>query len=112
MSDAKIEKITKLGEKGKASKLIGFAGSKDPQERAAAATALGRCDNDDAFNTLISMLRDPDDNVCIAAINGLKAMGRKNAAEFIRHTYTNRNNAAIVKAGTEALAALHDNKAV
>lgn len=111
MSDAKLEKIAKLGEKGKASKLISYAGSKDAQERAAAATALGQCDSDEAYNTLITMLRDPDDTVCISAIKGLKTMGRKTAAEHIRHVYQTRNNPEIVKAGTEALGTLHDNKA-
>lgn len=110
MSDAKLEKIAKLGEKGKANKLISYAGSRDAQERAAAATALGHCNTDEAYNTLITMLRDPDDTVCVSAINGLKAMGRKTAAEHVRHVYQSRSNPEIVKAGTEALGVLHDNK--
>lgn len=108
MSEARLEKITQLGAKKKTKKLLGYVGSKDAQERAAAAVAMGQIDEDDTFNALVSMLRDPDTNVRIAAINGLKAMNRKPAAEHIRHTMAASDDAALKKAGTEALASLHD----
>lgn len=108
MSEKRMEKIQKLGEKKKAGKLAGYATSKDVDERRAAATALGNINEDDAYNTLVGMLRDPDTCVQGAAMTALATMGRPSAAEHIRHTMAGKNDAELSKVGTAALAKLHN----
>jgi len=102
------EKIMKLGEKKNFKKIMAYANSKKPEERAAAAEALGGAPaNDDAAcNELISLLRDSDSSVCIKAAQSLKKVNNKKAIEHLRHVISNTTDAALKEAGTDALASL------
>ncbi len=68
----KIEKIGKLAEKGKAEKIVAFVRDKDKQVSLAAITALGKmADNEDAKNTLVSMVENEDADIRRAAVTSL-----------------------------------------
>lgn len=105
MSEKNIQKIQQLGDKGKVKKLLSYAGSKDEVERAAAAQALGASKEDDAFNALVSLLRDPSEQVQIAAVRSLGQSGRSVAVEHVRHLM-NGGNPALAAACSEAIAML------
>lgn len=112
MADSKTDKIMQLGQKGKVKKLLSYASSKDATERKAAAVALGSSDTDDAYNSLIFLLRDPDTSVRIGALEGLKIMGRKSAEEHVRHVLTSSTDAALSKAASETLAVVTDRNSI
>lgn len=106
MAEKNIEKIVQLGEKGKVKKLLPYATSKDADERAAAATALGKSNEDDAFNALVTLLRDNDPSVQLAAVHAVGELGRPMGKEYIRYIMSNTENAQLKEAGAQALAKL------
>lgn len=88
----KLEKIQKLGEKGKANKLFGFLTSKKTDERTAAVKALGGIKSEDSFNKLIIMLEDPEFEVRKQAVAALGEQANPKAMEFLRHAMKRENN--------------------
>jgi HEAT repeat protein len=104
-----LEKIEKLGQKGKGVKALPYATSRKAEERAAAATALGSATDDDSYNALIILLRDPDMKVCISAAGALKNMGRKAATEHLRHIADNSTDETFKAACYDAVASLSRN---
>jgi HEAT repeat protein len=101
-----LEKILKFAQSGKGVKALPFASSKKADERAAAATALGFTTDDDSYNTLVNLLRDPDSTVCINAAGALDKLGRKPAAEHLRHTANHTSDEAVKAACNAAAASL------
>ncbi len=80
----KSEKIRKWGEKGKKDKLVEMLNKGEPKYRAEAATALGKVQNSEVINVLISTIRDSDPVVRANAIESLGNLKAKNAEEHIR----------------------------
>lgn len=78
------DKIAKWGEKGKAANLIKAAGSKKENLRLAAVKAMGNVDNEQVFNTLITLLRDRNPEIRIAVLESLGKLNNKNAIEHVR----------------------------
>lgn len=78
------EKIAKWGEKGKAANLIKAAGSKKESLRLAAAKAMGNVDNEQVYNTLITLLRDRNPEIRIAVLESLRKLNNKNAVEHVK----------------------------
>lgn len=109
-NDRKIDKIEKLGKKGKAKKLLPYAESGEADLRAAAASALGEAGGEDAYHNLISMLRDDDDNVRICAVKSLKKLGKESAVEHIRHSCSRSENPIYQDVCRDALASLRTNQ--
>ena len=104
MADQKrIDKIKRYGEKGKVKKLLPYTTSEDSALRAAAAAALGDVTGDDAFNALISMIRDNDIAVRIEVVKALRHTERASAMEFIRRANEGVSNAELTKVCAEAL---------
>jgi len=101
-----VEKILKLGQKGKTKKLISYASSKKQDERAAAAEALGYTTGDDPYNALIILLRDPVAAVGIKAAGSLKKMGKQTAVEHLRHVSLHTSDESLKAACNEAAASL------
>lgn len=108
MAEKNLEKIAQLGEKGKVKKLLPYAASKDADERAAAAVALGKNNVDEAFNTLVTLLRDNDPSVQTAAVHALGELGRPMGKEYIRYIMSNTENEQLKEAGVQAMATLAD----
>jgi HEAT repeat protein len=104
-----LEKIEKLGQKGKTGKILRYASSKKAEERAAAAAALGNAANDEAFNALLNLLHDSDAAVCISAAEGLKKMGRAAAVEHLRHAAAASDDEAVKAAFQDAAASISRN---
>ena len=106
MAADKMEKIIKLGQQGNVKKLSKYVQSASAEERAAAATALGHSKGDEAYNALISLLRDPDITVRSSAVQALVQAGRKEAVEHIRHTANSATDAGFKEVCQKAMAAL------
>lgn len=100
------DKTAKIAGTGNIKKLISYAGSSVAAERAAAAGALGGMKSDDAYNALISLLRDQDTQVRISAVGALAQAGRRDAVEHIRHVQTSTTDAALLAACADAIATL------
>ncbi len=83
-TESKIAKIAVWGEKKKMNKIIKQTLSKEPAIRAAAATALGPIREDESFNALVDLIRDPSVEVRKAVIMALGVNGRKAGGEHIR----------------------------
>ena len=101
--------IAKLGQKGKADKILKYVNSKSSDERGAAATALGNTSGDDAYNALVTLLRDPVISVRICAAGALKSMGRVMAIEHLRNAAKNTTDIAFMKACNGAAVSLVKN---
>ena len=97
-------KIQTLGEKGKYKKLCKLATRKNPEIRALAAAALGAQKEDEAFNSLVDLVRAPEIEVRKAAVIALGEFGRKAGGEHIRNIMTLPMNEPILKECNEALA--------
>lgn len=78
------DKIAKWGEKGKASNLVKAVGSKKGNLRLAAIKAMGNVDDEQVYNTLISLLRDRNPEIRIAVLESLGKLNNKNAVEHVR----------------------------
>ena len=101
-----LEKIRKLGEKGKAKKILPYASSKKAEERAAAAAALGCASDDDTCNALIGLLRDPVLAVRVNAAGALKKTGKASVIEHLRQAGKNATDEAFKAACNDAAASL------
>ena len=108
MARNNTEKIKKLGEKGKVRAILKYVNSKDSDERAAAAAALGHSTDDDAYNALTTLLRDPEIPVRINAAYALKAMGRSSAVSYLRSAAQNTSDAALIAACNDAATAVSE----
>lgn len=108
MSQEKVNKLVKQAQKNKIGRINNYATNKDEAKRIAAAYALGFADSDDAFNALISLVRDPSVEVRITAVNSLARMGKPLAKEHVRHAYQDMQDERLTQACTSALATLNN----
>ena len=104
-----IEKIKELGNKGKTKKILPYTSSKNPEERAAAAEALGNTSTDETLHTLINMLHDSDVSVGINAATALGKVGFPAAIEHLRHAANNSADDKFKSACTASAASLSKN---
>jgi len=93
-----IAKIEALGAKKKVAALAKYCKHDDAQLRAAAATALGGIYQDESYNELVLLIRDPELSVRKAAVVALGVMGRKSGADHVRHVMSHETDAEIIKA--------------
>ena len=93
-----IAKIKALGEKKKVAALAKYCKNDDAELRAAAAIALGDIYQDESYNELILLIRDPELSVRKAAVVALGVMGRKSGADHVRHVMNHETDADIIKA--------------
>jgi HEAT repeat protein len=105
-NEKKLAKITAWGEKQKFAKLVKLATDKDPEIRAAVATALAPIKQDEAFNAIVDLVRNDDIKVREAAIKALAINGRKAGGEHIRNIMTQERNASLIPLCQEAIAAI------
>lgn len=101
-----LEKIQKLGQKGKTKRILPYATSKKADERAAAATALGGASDDDSCNALVRMLRDAEMSVRISAAGALKSMRRESVVEHLRQAAKTSTDEAFKAACNDAVASI------
>ena len=103
-NERKIAKIAAWGEKKKWKKLVKFVPHKDPEIRAAVATALGPIKTDEAYNAIVDLIRNDDINVRKAAICALGVNGRKAGAEHIKNIMTLTINESLIPLCQENIA--------
>lgn len=99
----KSEKIRKWGEKGKKDKLIEMLNKGDSKYRAEAAKAMGKVNNTDVINVLVSTLRDDDPAVRANVIESLGNLKARNAEEHIRRAIESETDPAIKEKAQIAL---------
>lgn len=99
-------KIESYAEHHNLKKLLPLIGDKDAAVRAEVAAALGKFQEDDAYNQLIGLLRDPDVKVQIAAVKALQEQCYPQAADHIGHLMNTTANEELKKACTQARAAV------
>ena len=102
-NEKKLAKIQTLGEKGKYKKLAKMSTSKDPEIRTACALALGGIKEDESFNAVVDLVRDPELSVRRAAVLALGELGRKGGGEHIRNIMPLPGNESIEKECREAI---------
>lgn len=105
-SESKIAKIAEYGEKKKYGKVVGFLSNREPEIRAAAADALKNFPTDECYNELIILLRDPDLSVQKAVVSSLRAIGRKEGVEHLRHLMNTAKDESLKEACQQAIHAL------
>ena len=98
MFGSKEQKLEKMIAKNNVSGIIGLITSKDP------ALSLKA---DDAYNTLITLLRSPRADVRAAAATSLANMGDAKAQAHISHMLPGEKDAVVIEAMKNALSKLH-----
>ena len=106
----KESKIEKLVGKGNAAGLIKLVNDKDSGIALKAVEALGKVHGDDAYNTLITLLRSPQAAVRAAAATALGTMGDQKARAHIDHMIASEKDAVVVEAMKKTLSKLHSNE--
>lgn len=99
-------KIESYAEHHNLKKLLPLVSDKDAAVRAQAAAALGKFQEDDAYNQLIGLLRDPDVQVQIAAVKALEKQCYPQAADHIGHLMNTTGNEELKKICANAHAAI------
>ncbi len=103
----KEQKLEKMIAKNNAAGIIGLVTSKDPSISLKAVEALGKVTGDDAYNTLITLLRSPRADIRAAAASALAEMGDSKAQAHISHMLTTETDAVVIEAMKTALSKLH-----
>lgn len=107
MFGSKEQKLEKMIAKNNVSGIISLITSKDPALSLKAVEALGRVTGDDAYNTLITLLRSPRADVRAAAATSLANMGDAKAQAHISHMLPGEKDAVVIEAMKNALSKLH-----
>ena len=79
---AKAAKLVKRQRWGKIGKMLEKG---DPETRIALASELGNTTDDNAFNYLISLLKDTDEKVQLQAVKSLGVHGEDRAKTFLQN---------------------------
>jgi len=82
--DATIDKLLKLGRKGKLKDLVKASTSNVDEIRAAAATAMGFIKTYDSGMALIPLLRDPSPLVRASAAQSVAEIEAKHCEEYVK----------------------------
>ena len=99
-------KISSYAEHHNLKKLLPLVADKDASVRAEVAAALGTFQEDDAYNQLIGLLRDPEPQVQIAAVKALQNQCYATAADHVKHLMNTTDNEELKKACAQAHAAI------
>ncbi|MCD8132022.1 MAG: HEAT repeat domain-containing protein [Lachnospiraceae bacterium] len=101
----KIDKVSKLVEKGNADKLASLAQDKDKEVRLAAIEGLGKVtQTENSLNTLISMEDEPDPEIRKAIVVALGNSGDSYVETHLRLSLTHETDESIKTAIREVLA--------
>lgn len=92
------EKIAKWAEKGKAEKLIKAASTKNPELRKTIVQAMGKVEDEQVFNYLITSLRDRSSDIKLAALEALQQLSNKNSVEHIKSLIHDSDSKVVDKA--------------
>ncbi len=103
----KEEKIEKLAAKNNAGALIKMINEKDMALSVKAITALGTCKGDDAYNTLIALLRSPSAEIRAATATALGTLGDPKAHAHLDHLMASEKDSKVAAAMKAALSKLH-----
>ena len=85
MFGSDLQKVEKLVAKKNSTKLMGYLNSKDEAVRLAAIVGLGKTNDENAFNSLTSLLSSDNAGERAAAAEALGEMGMERASTFISH---------------------------
>ncbi len=100
----KIEKIEKLAQKGKASKLVSFTRDKDKSVRLAAIAGLSKVvENEDALNTLVGLMEDEDQDIRKAVVTALGESKGSYVETKLSYCLSHEKDPQVLEAAREAL---------
>ena len=103
----KEQKLEKMITKNNVSGIIALINNKDVTLSLKAVEALGKVTGDDAYNTLITLLRSPRADVRATAASALANMGDPKAQAHISHMLPGEKDAVVIEAMKAALSKLH-----
>ena len=104
----KVEKISKLAQKGRFDKILALLTDKSEEVRLAAIDALGQCSDDLAFNALVPLVHSPNRAERIHVAHSLSSMRQPRARAYLEHQLRSERDPEVVKAFDEALAKIKD----
>ena len=105
---ASLEKYEKIVQKKNWKKLAHELQHAGAEDLVLLAQACGTVDEDDTYNTLVDMLRCPDERVQLAAIEALGKVGRAAAATQLSWTAENGKSEAVKAAAQKALSVISE----
>ncbi len=102
------EKLEKLAKKNKAGKLTALTENKDQSIALMAIDALGKCMDEGAYNNLVTLLHNTDDQKRIHAAKALAVMGRSQAKTHMKYQYQVEKVPEVKEAIAKAMASIKD----
>ena len=107
MFGSKEQKLEKMVAKKNAAGIIKLVCDKDPAISLKAVECLGKVPGDDAYNTLITLIRAPKAETRAAAVSALAEMGSPKAKAHIDHMLASEKEAKVIDAIQKAQTKLH-----
>ncbi len=105
MFGSKTSKIEKLTARKKSDQLVRYLGDKDPEVRLAAIKGLGQAGGEPAFNSLVTLLRDPNANMRVAAASAMEVLKDPKSCAFLSARVKDETDASAKAAMNRALKA-------
>lgn len=103
----KLKKIDRLVERNKGDALAALGNDKNPEVRLSAIQGMGKVGGDAAYNTAVTLLRDPDPGIRGAAATALGDMGRSHGRVHIEHQIAHETDPQVKPLLRAALSKLH-----
>ncbi|NLM10954.1 MAG: HEAT repeat domain-containing protein [Clostridiaceae bacterium] len=103
-----LKKIEKWERKKKSKKLLSVLNNDNHEIRIHAIRALSGFDTLDVINALANLLRDPNSEIRLAAVETLGKIGSGKSTEFIRFMLEKESNENVKEAAKNALAIIKE----
>ena len=103
----KLSKVDKLVEHKKGDGLAALGHDKNQEVRLHAIAGMGKVGGDACYNTLVSLLRDPDPAIRGAAAAAMAQLGDPRARGHIEHQLAQETDPQVKPALKAALAKIH-----
>lgn len=103
-----LKKIEKWENKKKSKKLLSVLNNDNHEVRIHAIRALSGFDSLDVINSLVNLLRDPNAEIRLTAVETLGKIGSGKAIEFVRFMLEKEEDENVREAAKNALAAIKE----
>ncbi|NLX77752.1 MAG: HEAT repeat domain-containing protein [Clostridiaceae bacterium] len=103
-----LKKIEKWESKKKTKKLLSALNIDDKDVRIGAIRALSNFDTLEVINALANLLRDPNPDIRLVAVESLGKIGSPKATEFIRFMLEKETDRYVINAAKYALSSIKE----
>ncbi len=103
-----LKKIQRWVKRKNSKKIINVLNDDDYETRINAIRALSNFNSLDVINQLVSLLRDPNSEIRLTAVQTLGEIGSGKATEFIRFMLEKEEDDKVVEAGKKALISIRE----